>query len=156
LSTTILTEAELACLLEVKTTVKQARTVLKRNQLILKALEARENVTIRIGCPHCMATRNKQGHVNCSRCAYAVARDEGDTSSGTWCLGYSFGGYSGHDVQGVELCTDSVFVNGDDLNPGQRENAMIWTKGHIEWAREVIRRGERKKPAKDCHVQDGI
>jgi hypothetical protein len=155
LTTKILTDAELACLLEVKTTVKQARTILKRNQLILKALEVGEHASIRIGCPHCMATRTKELRVNCGTCAYSVAGPESGLG-GTWCLGYSFGGFTGHDIIGVELCTDSVEVFGGDLSSLQREKAIIWTKGHIEWAREVIRRGERKKPAKDRHVQDGI
>jgi hypothetical protein len=132
----ILTKAELACLLEVETTVAQAKKIIRRNQLALNALKARQNKLIKLGCPHC------SGY--CTGCAYEVGKEGSDRIS-TWCLEYSFGGLTAHDIRVVELGEEDIEVFGANYPKTERDKAERWLKGHIEWGREVIRRAERKR-----------
>jgi hypothetical protein len=142
----VLTAAELECLLEVPTTVRMAKTILRRNQAILKALGKDDSTNIKIGCPHCMkAGGNEDVTGECARCTYPVLGGESEYE--LRCLNYSFGGSTLRDFEGISLQADSAYVCPSEiLDIGEEEmaKAVAWTKGHIEWAREVIRRGRKK------------
>lgn len=138
----VLTKAELACLLEVPTTVRMAKTILRRNQALLKLLLKRKEGTVKIGCPHCQKAGGTKIRVgDCERCDYP--RLEGETLYETRCLNYSFGGITARDVGVVDLRADAVLVEDDDYGNDHWNDSIIWAKGHIEWAREVIRRSRK-------------
>ena len=46
----ILTQAELACLLSVPTTVRMAKTILRRNQALLQLVRRGKSGGVKIGC----------------------------------------------------------------------------------------------------------
>lgn len=141
----ILTKAELACLLEVKTTVAQARTILKRNRAMLKLAEKRKNGYVFFACPHCAEAfkRDKACSYVCGHCAY-TPKELGDLEY--WCTQYSFGGIVAKDVaKYISLFRDNAYVYGQRIAIEDRETVLRWIGGHIEWAEEVIRRGRSKK-----------
>jgi hypothetical protein len=149
----ILTEAELACLLEVKTTPEQAKGIIARNKAMLKLLRRKcvdGRLVVRLPCPHCVDAGSDNGHYYCENCAYSVLANgsidpvEMDVRG---CLQYSFGGIVYQDVSDcVCLAAEQVYVTADiKLGRETVEQAIRWAEGHIEWAREVIRLAKCKK-----------
>lgn len=142
----VLTEAELACLLEVPTTVADAEMILKRNQRMLRLLKARQAGRVEYGCPHCLAAGGNENILgNCDICKYPS--DTGPKRSR--CCYYSFGGVS-FDYNDVQRYINLRAHDASVYSPRAHEDcdkAITWVKGHIEWAREVIRRARKaKKP----------
>lgn len=117
----------------VKTTAAQAGQIIRRNRAILRALRAKEDEVIPIGCPHCQGS--------CVGCSYQIDAQPGTYSS--WCLDYSFGGIAARDVNCVDLADDHVDVTAEGADVRDLRRAKQWARGHIEWAQEVIRRAEK-------------
>ena len=139
----ILTQAELACLLSVPTTVRMAKTILRRYQALLQLVRRGKSGGVKIGCPHCLkagGTRERVG--DCEKCTYPVL--EGERLDDTRCLNYSFGYMTARDIVGIDLHADSIGFDDDAITADDQRRAVItWLEGHIEWAREVIHRGAR-------------
>jgi hypothetical protein len=140
----ILTEAELACLLEVKTTPAQAKGIIARNKAMLKLLRRKcvDGRLVRLPCPHCVDAGSNNDHYCCENCAYPVE------IGGRSCLQYSFGGIVYEDVSDcVCLAAEHVYVTADIGKLGREtaKQAIRWAEGHIEWAKEVIRLAKCKK-----------
>jgi hypothetical protein len=142
----VLTQAELECLLEVKTTVDQAKTIIRRNRLALQLLHAGENGEVRVRCPHCIGL--------CFGCAYSKTEFAKETSGHATCLYYSFGGVTAEDVteviglfstrMQVGASVDVPWADPDEIKR-QTRAAIRWAEGHIEWAKEVLRQAKRRK-----------
>ena len=156
----VLTKAELVCLLDVKTSVDQARIIRQRNKAALKAIDEFEKggpdaVVIGIGCPHCLATRSMPdcGFKACDECSYGKASsDEGVlvVPGSAPCLGYSFGGLTnsmvwGDDGSMVELSATTLELDLGGRTKKEMTNLRTWLEGHVEWAAEVIKRAQRKR-----------
>jgi hypothetical protein len=142
----ILTEAELAYLLEVKTTVEQAKGVIKRNEAILRVLRDRDDATVKLPCPHCVTAGSKNGDYHCRTCAYTAVNPG---YNGMVCLTYSFGGITHDGISSFfDLAADAIDVTACRMSRKEVRLATRWAKGHIEWAEEVIRRGKAKKEKK--------
>lgn len=138
----VLTKAELACLLQVPTTVPMAEMILKRNQAILKMLKSCKSGEVKHGCPHCLEAGGSSEILgDCRACKYPHV--DGNPQ-GHRCCDYSFGGVVFEDVSLIiDLHAHSVDVDMGHPNT-ESDTAEVWVKGHIEWAREVIRRSRKK------------
>lgn len=147
----ILTKKEREVLVKVKTTKTQARLILKRNQTVLDFLrkwwktDTRFPVakTWRLGCPHCQQARHKQvkGSI-CSRCNWHNVKE--DSSVRTFCLDVTFGGICQRDiVDTLELAHDSITLFTDWIGTEEDYECVCrFLKGHIEWARGILRKGK--------------
>jgi hypothetical protein len=148
----VLTEAELQCLLEIPTTVEGAQMILKRNQKILELLEKGKGGQAHIGCPHCINAGGSDTKLgNCTVCKYP--KPDVDISQlallNRRCVEHTFGGVALNDLN---YCIGLTAVNATVKTPSFRrslalvkddvEKAITWTRGHIEWAQEVIRRAQ--------------
>ena len=132
----VLLKGELEALLRVPTTVRQAEKILERNRKALRALKAGSRSTIRIGCPHCLDAADGLGRMRCGHCVY-----HDGMSYAMSCLDFQFGGYDANDVRSViKLYMDKIVVDGAML---AHPAAVVWLKGHIEWAQEVIKRAKK-------------
>lgn len=130
----ILTEAELACLLGVKTTPEQAKGIIARNEGILKLLRARVNGTVKLPCPHCVAAGSVDGCYLCENCEYGIATP--DTRI-VVCLEYSFGGVCHSDIAGcIGLLAQHVNVTAayNKNHPMKKIDADKKVKLAIRWA----------------------
>jgi hypothetical protein len=131
----ILSKKELRLLLKVPTSVRQAKQIIKRNTLALKALRANEMKEFHVGCPHCKC--------KCSTCAYPTYKG----CFGDQCLHYMFGGVNYYNINGfIRLAPSSIRVEGisQDIEFAER-----WLLGHIEWAEAVIKdKGTPKRARK--------
>jgi hypothetical protein len=148
----VLTKAELQCLLEIPTTVEDAQMILKRNQKILELLKKGKGGQVHVGCPHCInAGGSATGLGHCDVCKYpkpAVDIPQLD-SLGCRCVEYTFGEVA---LADLNHCIGLTAVNATVETPSSlrsrygfeyaAEKAITWTRGHIEWAQEVIRRAQ--------------
>jgi len=129
----ILSKKELRLLLKVPTTVRQAKQIIRRNKLALKALLANEEKTFAVGCPHCKGS--------CDSCAYP----EGNRLFGDQCLSYMFGGVNYYLVCNfISLSPEAIKVHSSPESSGmdrriKQDLAIRWLQGHIEWAEAVIK-----------------
>lgn len=135
----VLTKKELEMLLQIPTTVEQAKQIKERNEALLDALYAGTAYRGTVGCPHC--------GVQCSRCAWArypANKDDGPA----FCFAGSFGGVTLNEIwlEGLDYSINDerldTIENILDVNQDKIERFLI---GHIEWANAVIRRGTKKK-----------
>lgn len=142
---TVLTAEEKEKLLQVTTTKEQAKQILLRNTLLLKALVGKEYLHGAVGCPHCAAMDEK-----CKDCAWIAAFGEyGQTApSGASqpcfpCCRATFGGITLYDAAGVQyssdteaFCNELCLICDDDEDP--RVPAALFLLGHIEWANAML------------------
>ena len=139
----VLSRKELRVLLKVKTTPEEARQILEKFSLIITILGKNycwsimgyENVSI--GCPHCAT--DASGTYLCSRCRYSIVPFKKILPMFP-CTAALFGGYCYGSVSSVvELsCTGATVYRCADKSLVKA--AIIWAKGHCEWAREEIGR----------------
>lgn len=140
----VLSKHELNELLKVKTTMKQARQIIRRNSRALEILRSGVLGHVPIGCPHCEAVET-----NCTRCAYHP--EETGTSELSsrelfteFCLEYTFGGIRHREVcRVIGIRPSHMHIIPDIGRPEIVASADIWLRGHIEWAEAVLKR--RKK-----------
>jgi len=131
---------ELELLLKVPTTVEQAKQIIKRNKLALRALEFQDYDRIEEGCPHC-------SHCNgfrCDECAWNLYEqlDEGRTENLLPCCHATFGGLVLDECDAVEVGSDFIKAAEPSDNPEEMgdwlRNGRAFLQGHVEWARAVI------------------
>ena len=138
MATKVLSKTELEALLTVPTTVEQAKQIVKRSRAALKLIRAGKEGIVRVGCPHCVAAGSTNNNYRCGQCAYREA------GKGEWfaCVHFAFGGHKYSHVRGwVRLQATSLEVDLDGIS--MKSTPVVWLKGHIEWAREVIRRAKK-------------
>lgn len=120
---------EMAELDRVRTTKRQARTILRRNRALLWALwDRRWNTRVEIGCPHCQVS-----HGVCYNCAWEAV----DTHSMIGiCLHQKFYGICSYDQAVLYTDADGLVLpaSSEPLN-SRTQHFLI---GHIEWARSVL------------------
>jgi len=143
----VLTKEELERLLKVKTTVKQARQIIKRNQAVLRAIQTdpEKSRTFEIGCPHCKWDGDG---LQCGKCAYQVKNNDNVVFPlYTACCDYTFGGLKYKDPE----ISDYIYLRGSGIEYSPYRttednlNAIkTWLQGHIEWGQEVIRRAKKE------------
>jgi hypothetical protein len=85
----VLSKKELEALLVVKTTVKQARQIIKRNKTVLNWIKKHpyEFKSFYLGCPHCV--QSYYAVFNCSACEYTKAHNDIGSMP---CIKMKFGG----------------------------------------------------------------
>lgn len=150
----ILSKEELEILSQVKTTVSQARRILKRNIRLLKFLNSLPDTRDKyegydgdydfygeVGCPHC--------EFPCRTCAWSVTCKNGEERSEA-CLRIKFGGISYRDLtchsKGIKLiytCDEERIewnYNFDKKYVEKLELMKRFVGGHIEWANHIIER----------------
>jgi len=158
----ILTKEERKNLLAVKTTKKEARSMKRRFETLLKKLRKEEKLNgaeflVKISCPHCETAHRKENPrnycYNCKECAYTKAAleqgmmsaEDGDDFS---CVKFfSFGNVSYEmidhlislDRTGLTIDRCPVFM--DEI---ERQDLEKFAKGHIEWANLVLKRKTKK------------
>ncbi len=140
---------ELQRLLKVPCTVKQARQIKRRNKQLLAALEAgikRQEGTypsFNVGCPHCST------NMNCTNCAWRSypgrhvlrctdAKFYGTSLNNQVKMQYIIQFSSNKETLAYSLLDTDKAVN----------NAILFLKGHIEWANAVVKRGGIGKDSK--------
>jgi ribosomal protein S27AE len=155
----ILTKNELRRLLRVKTTVDQAKQLIRRNQKMLDAINEHpeERKIVKIKCPHCswgiVFNKTTDSFYQCGKCSYKPESKNGRCFQ---CCEYTFGGFNYKDWEirdNIDLKGPTIEYKGINSNRtfGQDTLKVIktWLQGHIEWGQEVIRRAKSKKEAKD-------
>ena len=142
--TKILSQKELRKLMQVHTTVKQAKQIIVRNTKALDVLRENKAETVKIGCPHCES--------DCKNCAYPYNKN---TDFGEQCLTYKFGGLTYSNISDMilispyEIRVEATQIEGSFSGRGYpieelKKNSESWLQGHIEWAEAVIKKSKKK------------
>ena len=137
----VLSKKELAGLLRVKTTKREAKSIRRRFQWVLDRLKKpydEERDRARFHCPHCKV---ELGHFCCGSCRYqAHPRARGLDCP---CLSVPFGGVT---TKALGMLTVILGNNIVILKPwaweSKRARVVRWARGHVEWA-EAVLRGEQ-------------
>jgi hypothetical protein len=146
-------------LLKVKTTIDQAKQLIRRNQKMLDAINnhPEESKIVKIKCPHCKWSKELDLQTGscyqCGKCSYKPNSKSGGFYQ---CCEYTFGGYNYKNWEirdNIDLCGPTIGYKGisPDRTFGQDALKVIktWLQGHIEWGQEVIRRKKGKPKKKD-------
>jgi len=133
---------------QIKTTVKEGRTIYLRNKRLLFALwdDKVKYYTGYIGCPHC---KGSCASVGGKECAYYVLKGHG---KGMRCSEVKFNGMKLRDFQGrgyFAFYSTEEYIDVDNM-PGEETKKELekFLLGHIEWAfycitREWLKGGTR-------------
>jgi len=139
---TIFRDELLGLLLDVATTTRQARQIIKRSQQALASPVSDGLVSLRIGCPHCcdanqhpMDLREKITDSDCNACVYPGRR-----GYQFQCCRRAFAGVLYSDVSGT-VTLHRYYV---DLWPPLAAKDRAWFTGHIDWGRAVIATGGKR------------
>lgn len=150
----VLNERELARLLKVPTSTRQARQIINRNKAALELLKNGRSGRINVRCPHCLVG---EGNIDpCKNCAYPFEPGSGGYDAGCQCCEYEFGGHkyeSSIVMSMITLKPEYISVENPNFNTSSQRTKAVkaatsWLKGHIEWGEEVIRLNKAKKPQK--------
>ena len=134
------------------TTVKEAKLIKERFTAVLSALERRKNGLFELGCPHCHSIdeNGKDRTYDCDNCRYNTPpfTRRRSVDADCPCICVPFGEHTGMGPVSnvIQLSPNTVCIVGCVLNPDavrqkDEQAAIIFARGHIEWADEVIRRG---------------
>lgn len=153
----ILSKEELKNLLKVKTNRAQARQILKRNKGILKFLEqlpvTQEEYDQydgdglydgHVGCPHCYSYQ-------CSNCSWQEFYEDRQACIGyrQACIYVPFGGIRYIDCEDISEIYLSYYQERESVRwdftyneeyPEELANLKTFIKGHIEWAKEILKK----------------
>jgi hypothetical protein len=142
-----LLKEELDILLQVPTTVEQAKTIRKRNLTLLSNYRRQRNPHTKIGCPHCQHTSRG---FQCKGCAWTLIRSQIRNADGDYdpderiCVDMTFNGNCLNEssiLYGYNKESISIF---DELSKKTLNEAFLM--GHVEWARAVIALGGVRWP----------
>ena len=144
----VLSKKELKHLLNLPTTLEEARTIKRKFEGVLAALEREEDDTIDERCPHCVY--DDDGCMfRCGDCRYNKPPFVPDNQVPILrCTTVPFGGVMAINVEtfvtlnchSVEVHFPSLRRDGYPYFPDTLPEAKRWAKGHVEWADAVIRR----------------
>jgi len=153
----ILSKKELKNLFRVRTTVKEAKQIKKRNLLLLEAVNKRKLYVSEIGCPHCKVKVVDSAYedmtTDCEHCAWKPFASRTNLIP---CFGATFGGVSLLSLQnnGLSFYHDEEAFEPQDLadSPMGKEvtlrRIVTFLKGHIEWADAILEKSKSKKSKK--------
>jgi len=164
----VLTKEELEILLKVETSVEFANQIIKRNQGLLDFLntlpatkeeidEWDDDCSFRhvehFGCPHC---HYEKGVFECEKCVWQKANPV--SLEKFFCCAITFGGITHEFITSFEYVylsysADKEKIIGtvpdDELEYDdyfqELEDCKTFVKGHIEWAKEVIKRAKKNE-----------
>ena len=137
-----LSKEELDDLLKVKTTIRQARQIRRRNLKLFEVFKNRDSLRKQydreiesgIGCPHC------NQWYDCSECAWMVLNTKENPDNRYPCCLTKFGGVTyddqitvkfGHDFELVRIYNSSSCDEDEEIV----KNFLL---GHVEWADAMI------------------
>ena len=157
-----LTAGEATLLLHVRTTLRQARRILRRNTKALEIFREKDRhrpMTLNLGCPHCRYDDDEE-ELQCYDCRWRQAAhhlttehrsltacEEYVNDIAAACMRFSFGGVRGGQQEGIELCSDQVIVRPwCRFSADEREDTELFLQGHIDWANLVLALGGVRAP----------
>jgi hypothetical protein len=132
---TYLSKEELDILLQVPTTVEQAKTIMKRNRILLSHYRNHNSKETYVGCPHCKVSSS--GSYDCRGCAWQTISSKIMSKNFLPCLKATFGSATLFEVQASYGCKQESIYFGK----GNPRYTTAFLMGHIEWARAVIALG---------------